>query len=102
MPALAIIVMSFSTMPFSFSQNAKVPATSRNGKPEEKPSRHIVLAAGCENARHTDGLRTPGALGSVGIVNRVRRMVGEALLTIDRAATQSIAQRWCRDLIIDT
>ena len=49
-------VMSFSSMPLSFSQYASVPATSRNGRPDEKPKKNIVHAAGCVNAFHTEGL----------------------------------------------
>ena len=56
MPALAMIVISLSSMPLSLSQYASVPATSRNGRPEEKPKKNIVHAAGCVKAFHTDGL----------------------------------------------
>src|SRR3546814_623863 len=101
MPALAIIVMSASSMPFSFSQYASVPATSRNGRPEEKPNRHIVHAAGWVKACHTDGFAGRCAVASVGIVDRVRRVVGEALVAIDRAPAQTFAQRRRDHLVID-
>jgi hypothetical protein len=91
MPALAIIVMLFSTIPLSFSQSDRVTETSRNGSPEENPSRHIVPAAGCEKARQIDGLRLTITATSVGIVNDVRRMIGEALVAVDRAARQAMA-----------
>jgi hypothetical protein len=92
MPALAIIVMSASTIPFSFNQNATVPATSRNGNPDEKPSKHIVHAAGCENARHMEGLLAGEAADSVGIVDDVRCVVREAFVAIDGTVLESIAQ----------
>src|SRR6185312_5981259 len=100
-PALAIIVMSVSSMPFSFSQYASVPATSRNGRPEEKPRKHIVHAAGCVNARHTDGLAGRRTTGSVSIVDGIRGMVGEALIAVDRAGLEALAQRWRDHLVID-
>src|SRR5690349_3341057 len=93
--------MSFSSMPFSLSQYANVPATSRNGRPEENPNSAIVPAAGCAKARQIEGLRGAGAAGSVGIVDRVRRMVGEALLAIDRAGAQALGQRRRADLVVD-
>jgi hypothetical protein len=33
-------------MPLSFSQTESVPPTSKNGKPEAKPNKNIVRAAG--------------------------------------------------------
>src|SRR6185437_9951720 len=93
--------MSVSSMPFSFSQYASVPATSRNGRPEEKPRKHIVHAAGCVNARHTDGLAGRSTVGSVGIVDDVRRVVGEAFIAIDRARLEALAQRGRDHLVID-
>src|SRR5690349_4671332 len=92
--------MSFSSMPFSLSQYANVPATSRNGRPEENPNSAIVPAAGCAKARQIEGLRG-GAAGSVGIVDRVRRMVGEALLAVDRAGAHALAQGRRADLVVD-
>src|SRR5690348_8511936 len=95
------MVISSSLMPFSFSQYASVPATSRNGRPEEKPRNAIVPAAGCAKARQIDGLPGGAATGSVGIVDRVGRMVGEALITVDRAVAHTLAQGWRTDLVID-
>src|SRR5690349_16011063 len=101
MPALAIIVISSSLMPFSFSQYASVPATSRNGRPEENPNNAIVPAAGCAKACQIDGLREGAAGGSVGIVDRVRRMVGESLLAVDRAGAHALTQGRRADLVVD-
>src|SRR5512139_2769908 len=103
MPALAIMVISDSTTPRSFSQNASVPATSRNGRPEEKPNTAMVQAAGCANAFQIDGraAATSAATGSVGIVDRIRRVVGEALLAVDGALAQPLAQRRRDDLVVD-
>src|SRR5690349_22421203 len=87
-------------MPFSFNQYASVPATSRNGRPEENPNNAMVPAAGCAKARQIEGLRG-AATGSVGIVDRVGRMVGEALLAVDRAGAHALAQGWRADLVVD-
>ena len=99
MPALAIIVMSFSTMPFSFSQYASVPATSRNGRPEENPNSSMVHAAGWANDFQTDGLARVASFAgrfsptaSVGIINNIRRVIGEPLVAVDRAVRQPVAQ----------
>src|ERR1700761_8811688 len=100
MPALAIIVMSLSTMPFSFSQYAKVPATSRNGRPEENPRNAIVHADGWVNACQIEGF--PGfAAGSVGIVDDIGRVIGEAFVAVDRAGFQAVAQGRRHYLIVD-
>ena len=108
MPALAMMVISFSSMPLSFSQYASVPATSRKGSPEEKPKKNIVHAAGCVNAAHTDGLAglastTTAVIGHLrqGVVDDEGRVVGEARLRMDRARTQPVAQRRRHDLVID-
>src|SRR6478735_1264229 len=67
MPALAMMVISLSTMPCSFSQYASVPATSRNGRPDENPKKNIVHAAGCEKDFHTDGrFALTGGAGDAG------------------------------------
>src|SRR5690349_20611153 len=95
------MVISSSLMPFSFSQYASVPATSRNGSPEENPNSAIVPPAGCANARQIEGLRGAAAAGSVGIVDRVRCVVGEALLPVDRAGAHAVAQAGRADLVVD-
>ena len=68
-------------MPCSFSQYASVPATSRNGRPDEKPKKNIVHAAGCANARQTEALVAASrrvAAVAHRVVHGVRRMVGKA------------------------
>src|SRR5260221_737100 len=100
MPALAIIVMLLMSIWFSFSQYASVPATSRNGRPEEKPKNSIVHAAGCANARQTDGLAGAAVTdGLVGIVDRKRRVIRKPRRRRDRARFR--LQRRRGDLIID-
>src|SRR5690242_18653970 len=88
-------------MPSSFSQYASVPATSRNGRPEANPNSAIVPAAGCAKARQIEGLRAEAATGSVGIVDRVGRMVRETLIAVDRAIADAFAQGRRADLVVD-
>src|ERR1035437_5871164 len=108
MPALAIIVMSFRTMPFSLSQYASVPATSRNGSPDEKPNRNIVHAAGCVNAFQTEGLAgldsaaAAAAIGASGtVVDNVRRVIGKPRRRVDRAAFEACPQAGRHELVVD-
>src|SRR5690349_11356892 len=101
MPALAIIVMSRSSMPRSLSQYASVPATSRNGRPEAKPNSSIVHAAGCANACQMEARGATPCFVSVTIVHAVRCVVGEARLARDRTGAQALAQRWRDELVVD-
>src|SRR5690348_10141995 len=101
MPALAIIVMSRSSIPRSLSQYASVPATSRNGRPEAKPNNSIVHAAGWANACQIETRAAAPLFASVTIVDAVGRVVGEARITRDRARAQAIAQRRRHELVVD-
>src|SRR5512135_975618 len=100
MPALAIMVMSAMTIPRCLSQYASVPATSKKGRPDEKPKNSIVHAAGVAKARHNDGLCTATA-PSIGIVDRVRRVVGKPRRRRDRAGLELRAQTRRDDLVVD-
>src|SRR5689334_4597638 len=98
------MVMLFSSIPCSFNQYASVPATRRNGKPEEKPNRKSVHAAGCVKACHTEGLRTFSAavvLTSDVVVDGIRCVVGEAWIARDTARFQFLRQARRGDLIVN-
>src|SRR5690349_14391024 len=99
MPALAMTVISLSSMPPSRSQYASVPATSRNGRPEENPKKNIVHAAGCANAFQTEGLTAFSEL--VVIVHRERGVVGKTRRARDRAGAQLLAQVRGHELVVD-
>src|SRR5690242_18206186 len=93
MPALAIMVMSRSTMCSDLSQYASVPATSRNGRPDENPKKHIVHAAGCVNARHTEGLAGLGA-GTAVLLMRTRPASAHDRKSADLAPRCKRARAW--------
>src|SRR6185312_8979062 len=84
--------MSRRLMPAVVNQACSAGPDSASGRPEAKPSRPMLRMR---------QLRPGTAAASVGIVDGVRRVVGEALVAVDRATLQPLAQRGRDELVVD-
>src|SRR6185312_4371873 len=85
--------MSRRLMPAVVNHACSALPDNASGSPDAKPSRPMLRMRQLRPVAAT--------VGSVGIVDGIRRVVGEALVAVDRAGLEALAQRWGNHLVID-